>query len=328
MKVLVTGAGGFLGRALVDRLLQPGALAGADGEAVDVSELVALDRAGWPAPADPRVRQVVANIVDPGVLQGLIDGDTGAVFHLAAVVSGEAESDFDLGMAVNLDASWELLECCRRVGRCPRVIFTSSVAVYGGPLPDVVGDHTALTPRSSYGVEKAIAELLLEEYSRRGLVDGIALRLPTVSVRPGRPNKAASSFASGIVREPIAGEVALCPVPADTRLWLMSPRRAVEALVRAQGIGAESLGERRAVNLPGLSITVAEMLDALERVAGREVRKRVVFEPDPLVQRIVGGWPGSWNQSRALVLGFSAELSFDDIVRDHMVAVAAQGVAH
>ncbi len=327
MKVLVTGAGGFLGRALVNRLLEPGVLIGADGEAVDVSELVVLDREAWPAPADPRVRRVVADIVDPGVFEPLIDGDTGAVFHLAAVVSGEAEADFDLGMAVNLDASRALLECCRRAGGCPRVIFTSSVAVYGGPLPDEVGDHTPLTPRSSYGVEKAIAELLLEEYSRRGLVDGIALRLPTVSVRPGRPNKAASSFASGIVREPIAGEAARCPVPADTRLWLMSPRRAVETLIRGQRVAADQLGDRRAINLPGLSITVAEMLDALERVAGREVRDRVVFETDPLVQRIVGGWPGSWDQSRALVLGFSAEQSFDDIVRDHMVAVAPQGAA-
>ena len=201
----------------------------------------------------------------------MIDADTCSVFHLAAVVSGQAEADFDLGMRVNLDATRLLLDTCRAVGHRPRVVFTSSVAVYGGTLPEVVRDDTAVNPQSSYGAQKAIGELLVSDYSRKGFVDGRVLRLPTISVRPGRPNKAASSFASGIIREPLNGEASVCPVAPDTRVWLLSPRRAIECLVHGHELPAAALGARRAVNLPGISVSAREMVAALERVAGTDV---------------------------------------------------------
>ena len=261
---------------------------------------------------------MTGDVREPELIEAAIDERTRVIFHLAAVVSGQAESEFDLGMAVNLDASRSMLEACRRRASVPRVIFTSSVAVYGGPLPDVVQDSTALKPRSSYGVAKAMSELLLGEYSRRGFVDGRALRLPTVSVRPGRPNKAASSFASGIIREPLNGMDAVCPVPAETRLWLMSPRNAVASMIHGCRVASSAIGDDRAVNLGGVSITVSEMLEALRRVAGNAAVERVRFEPDALVQRIVGGWPARWDTSRAMSLGFPAEQPFDEIIRAHM----------
>lgn len=222
MKVLITGGAGFLGQRLARRLLERGELTGPDGRPERISELVLLDVVKGSDFGDPRVTAVVGDIADRAVLESAIDDRTGAIFHLAAIVSGQAEADFDLGMRINLDASRTLLDVCRARGHRPRVVFTSSVAVYGGALPDVVQDDTALNPQSSYGAEKAIAELLLCDYARRGFVDGRVLRLPTISVRPGRPNAAASSFASGIIREPLNGEASVCPVPGSTRLWLLS----------------------------------------------------------------------------------------------------------
>jgi nucleoside-diphosphate-sugar epimerase len=263
-------------------------------------------------------RPIQGDIADPSFLQGVLQPDIGAVFHLAAVVSGQAEADFDLGMKVNLDASRHLLEACRAAGQSPRVVFTSSVAVYGGDLPAMVRDDTALTPRSSYGAQKAVAELLLSDYSRKGFVDGRILRLPTIVVRPGKPNKAASSFVSGIIREPLNGEEALCPVALDTRIWLLSPRQAIEALVHGGEIGPERLGESRAVNLPGLSVTVDEMVAALARVAGPEAVARIRFEPDANISRIVGGWPDAWDTTRAMALGFSGDADFDSVIRAYV----------
>jgi nucleoside-diphosphate-sugar epimerase len=239
------------------------------------------------------------------------------VFHLAAIVSGMAESDFDLGMRVNLDATRLLLDTCRARGTCPRFVFTSSVAVYGGELPDPVLDATALVPQSSYGTQKAIAELLINDYSRRGFVDGRSLRLPTISVRPGRPNAALSSFASGIIREPLAGVEAVCPVDPVARLWLMSPSTVMDCLLAAQALPSSALGVQRSLNLPGLTVSVGEMVAALERVAGAEVVRLIRWEPDPRVQRMVATWPGACDATRARALGFPADRNFDDIIRQH-----------
>ncbi|WP_432260004.1 D-erythronate dehydrogenase [Cupriavidus sp. TMH.W2] len=317
MNVLITGGAGFLGLQLARLLLQRGAL-NLDGQPVAIGRLTLLDVVAPQGLDDARVRVVTGDLSDPAVLRQAIDTDTGAVFHLAAVVSGQAEADFDLGMRVNLDASRALLETCRELGHQPRVLFTSSVAVYGGQLPPVVQDDTALNPQSSYGVQKAIGELLLSDYSRRGFADGRVLRLPTISVRPGKPNAAASSFASGIIREPLSGVTANCPVARDTPLWLLSPRAAVAALVNGIELTGERLGNRRVVNLPGLSVTAAGMVDALRRVAGDAVADRVTWEREERVENIVGTWPAAWNAERALSLGFQSDASFDDVIRAYM----------
>lgn len=317
MNVLITGGAGFLGLQLARLLLQRGTL-NLDGQPVAIDRLTLLDVVAPQGLDDARVRVVTGDLSDPAVLRQAIDQDTGVVFHLAAVVSGQAEADFDLGMRVNLDASRALLETCRELGHQPRVLFTSSVAVYGGKLPPVVQDDTALNPQSSYGVQKAIGELLLTDYSRRGFVDGRVLRLPTISVRPGKPNAAASSFASGIIREPLSGVAANCPVAPETPLWLLSPRAAVAALVNGIELAGERLGNRRVVNLPGLSVTAAGMVDALRRVAGDAVADRVTWEREERVEKIVGTWPAAWNAERAQSLGFQSDASFDEVIRAYM----------
>src|SRR6202051_4519226 len=265
MKILITGGAGFLGQRLGRRLLDRGNLMGKP-----ITGLHLLDGVGPPDLGDERVRAETGDIADRSVLERCMGTDTQAIFHLAAIVSGQAEADFDLGMRINLDASRLLLDVCRSLGHAPRVLFTSSVAGYGGALPAVVRDDTALNPKSSYGTQKAIAELLLCDYSRRGFVDGRVLRLPTISVRPGRPNAAASSFASGIIREPLNGERAVCPVSGDVRLWLLSPQKAIESLIAGCELEQEALGTWPVVNMPGLSVSVAEMVDALKEVAGEE----------------------------------------------------------
>jgi nucleoside-diphosphate-sugar epimerase len=320
MKVLITGGAGFLGQRLAQKLLTRGELAGADGVKQRIDELVLLDvvQGREMIGGDIRVTQLVGDIADRATLEGAIDADTGAIFHLAAIVSGQAEADFDLGMRINLDASRLLLDVCRARGHRPRVVFTSSVAVYGGALPEVVQDDTALNPQSSYGVQKAIAELLLADYTRRGFVDGRILRLPTISVRPGRPNAAASSFASGIVREPLNGEEAVCPVPCDTRLWLLSPRAAIDALIAGYELASERLGNRRALNLPGLSVSVDEMIAALREVAGEAVVRRIRYEEDERIVKIVGSWPGRWDTSRAERLGLRGDAAFADVIRAYL----------
>jgi nucleoside-diphosphate-sugar epimerase len=318
MKVLVTGGAGFLGQRLARRLLARGKLQDASGREHPIGRLVLADVVRAPDFGDARVRAEAGDIADPAFLARVIDADTSSIFHLAAVVSGQAEADFDLGMRVNLDASRRLLETCRRLGHVPKVVFTSSVAVYGGILPDVVRDSTALNPQSSYGMQKAVAELLLNDYSRRGFVDGRALRLPTISIRPGKPNKAASSFASGILREPLNGEAAVCPVSDSLRLWLSSPRQAVESLIAGHELSGASLGPSRSINLPGLSVTVGEMLAALARVAGAEAAARVRFQHDAAVENIVASWPGAWDDSRARALGLSGDPDFDSVIRAYI----------
>jgi nucleoside-diphosphate-sugar epimerase len=318
MNVLITGGAGFLGRGLAEKLLQRGTLAGRDGRPGAIDRLTLVDLVS-PAPlADPRVSLLTGDIAARSLLEGVIDAETTSIFHLAAVVSGMAEADFDTGMRANLDATRALLEVCRARGNCPRLVFTSSVAVYGGSLPDPVPDSALLNPQTSYGTQKAIGELLVNDYTRRGFIDGRSLRLPTISVRPGKPNAAASSFASGIIREPLNGIDAVCPVGPGTRLWLLSPRRVIECLVAAHEIAGEALGSDRALSLPGISVTVGEMASALERVAGRDVAARIRWERDPRIERMVLGWPGRLEASRARALGFPVDASFDEIIRQYI----------
>jgi D-erythronate 2-dehydrogenase len=314
MNVLITGAAGFLGRRLAQDLLRQ-----------NVGKLVLLDREKPAGFEDPRVVALGCDISRADEVAAAIDRDIDTVFHLAAVVSGEAEADFDLGMRVNVEGSRLLLEACRRKCKRPRVVFTSSVAVFGPSADTQVDDSTAVDPRSSYGMEKAVAELLLKDYTRRGFVDGVALRLPTISVRPGRPNKAASSFASGIIREPLAGLEAVCPVPPEARLWLLSPKAAVANLVRASQIELPHAERGRVINLPGISVSVGEMVDALQRIAGAEVSGRVRWARDPSIEAIVASWPSRWDVSRALSLGFENGGDLEAIIRGHMEERARSG---
>jgi nucleoside-diphosphate-sugar epimerase len=246
------------------------------------------------------------------------------IFHLAAVLSGQAEADFDLGMSVNVDATRRLLEAARAGGRRPRFVFASSLAVFGPPLPPVITDDTAVHPHSSYGAGKAVGELLVADYSRRGYVDGRVVRLPTICVRPGRPNAAASSFVSGIIREPLHGESAVCPAGPDLELWLSSPRAAIRNLEHAASLSGEALGPNRIINLPGITVTVAEIVASLGRVAGPEVAARVVFREDPVARRIVSSWPARFDVKRALELGFSQDREFEALIREFLEDEAAE----
>jgi nucleoside-diphosphate-sugar epimerase len=319
MRVVITRAAGFLGRRLARTLLERGTLRGRDGQSRAIERLTLVDvAAGADVPNDPRVETVTGDLADPSVVRRGVGPDTSAVFHLAAVVSSMAEAEFDLGMRINVDATRLLLDVCRAHATRPQLIFTSSVAVFGGDLPHTVLDTTAVAPQSSYGTQKAIAELLISDYTRRGFVDGRVLRLPTVAVRPGRPNAAASSFASGILREPLNGDEAVCPVAPDTRLWLISPKTAVACLIAGHDVPAGALGHRPVINVPGLSITPGGMVSALERLAGSDAARRVKWQPDPGVERIVGTWPGAWDTTRAQALGFPADQSFDAIIEQYI----------
>jgi nucleoside-diphosphate-sugar epimerase len=308
MQMLVTGAAGFLGARLVRALL---------ASRGDVERIVAADVVAC-AVDDPRVDARVGSIADPGFVRTLVDPHVRLVFHLAAVLSGQSEAEFDTGLRINVDATRALLEACRAVGTAPRVVFSSSIAVFGGPLPDVVPDDMALRPQSSYGTAKAIAELLVADYGRRGFVDGVACRLPTVAVRPGAPNSALSSFVSGIIREPVAGIDTVCPVPLGTRIWISSPDVVTRNLLHAGAMDTATLDVRRSVNLPGISVTAGEMLDSLERVAGQAARLRVRCQPDERLMRIVGTWPAAFDVSRARQLGFVQDSGIDAIVQQYV----------
>jgi nucleoside-diphosphate-sugar epimerase len=307
VRVVITGGCGFLGRRVALGLL----------ERRDVEELVLFDNApsALPFPEDRRLRLVTGDIADHATVREVISPGTSSVFHLAAVVSGEAEADTDLGYRVNLDGTRAVLEACCALGSCPRVVFASSLAVYGGALPPAVGDDTPLTPQTSYGTQKAIGELLVNDYSRKGFVDGRAVRLPTVVVRPGRPNRAASTFASSIIREPLSGRAAVCPVSADTVMALASPRRVVDGLLRALDLPAAAFGTSRSLQLPGFSVGVRDMAAAVRRAGGAEAFARIRWEPDPLIQQIVSGWPQALAAPRATALGFTADTDIDEVVK-------------
>lgn len=287
------------------------------GEAVvDFEQIISLDLGECPI-ADPGVKSVVGNIADPQLLESVIDHDTVGIFHLAAVLSGGSEEDFDLAMDVNVGATKAILDIARAAGSKPRIVFTSSLAVFGGQMPEVVPETLATQPESTYGAVKAIGELLVNEYSRKGFVDGRVCRLPTISVRPGKPNSAASSFASGIIREPLNGIAAECPVPLETRMWLSSPDVAVANLVQAFEVDGGQLGSWRTLNLPGIVVTVERMLESLARVGGQEVRDLVTSKLDERIMDIVCSWPGEFDVERPLGLGFIQDTDFDDVVRQY-----------
>jgi len=304
----------MLGRKLAERLARDGAIAGArvsQMSLVDVVEPVLPDGATF------RVDALVADVADVGVVADLVSSRPEVVFHLAAVLSGEAEADFEKGYRVNLDGTRFLLDAVRRVGSGyrPRVVFASSIAVFGAPFPEAIGDDFHATPLTSYGTQKAIGELLLSDYSRRGFLDGVGVRLPTICVRPGGPNQAASGFFSGIIREPLNDEDAVLPVPEDVRHWFASPRAAVDFLVHAAAIESAAVGDRRCLTMPGVSETVAGQIAALQSVAGDRAVRLIRREPDETIMRIVAGWPGKFDARRALELGFRAEGDFEEIVR-------------
>jgi len=313
MHVLIIGAAGMIGRKLVHRLVADGNVGGRGIERLTLVDVVA------PASPDGQAEIVSADVAAPGEAERLIENRPDLVVHLAAVVSGEAESDFEKGYRVNLDGTRALLEAVRAAdGYRPRLVFTSSIAVYGPPLPDPIPEDFQETPLTSYGTQKAIGELLLADYTRRGFVDGIGLRLPTICIRPGRPNKAASGFFSSILREPLVGQEAVLPVPDTVRHWHASPRSAVEFLIRAATLDGQDVGPRRTLSMPGLSATVAEQIEALRRVAGDRAVRLIRREPDESIMRIVETWAPALDASRARRLGFTAETSFDQIIRVHI----------
>ena len=313
MKIVVTGGAGFLGSRVIRALL---AARGGKPGLPGFDSVLSVDLAPCPVD-DARVSSVVGDIADPALATRVIDAEAAGVFHLAAVLSGQSESEFDTGMRVNLDGTRALLEAARATGRAPRFIFASSVAVFGGEMPPVVPESLAPMPASSYGAAKAMGELLVNDYSRKGFVDGRVCRLPTIVVRPGKPNSAASSFASGIIREPLAGLASNLPVPADTRLWLSSPDAVVANLVHAMAVEGARIGPWRTLNLPGICVTAGSMLESLERVGGPSARALVRQEPEERVARIVCSWPGDFDVSRPLALGFTRDGDFDGVVRQY-----------
>ena len=307
MKAVITGGGGFIGSRLAAAL-----------KARDPGAHITLLDIAFPPGLDGRFDCVAGDVASPEVIAKALGTDTDTIFHLAAVVSGGAEADFDLGYHVNMDGTRALLEACRKLAKPPKVVYASSVAAFGGVLPEVLDDATTPAPQTSYGTQKVIGEYLVADFTRKAMIDGRSLRLPTIVVRPGKPNLAASSFASGIIREPLAGVVAECPVPDTTGVWILSPRRVVEAFILALDLPASAWPSTRVVNLPGITLTVREMVDAMGRVAGEDAVARVRFKPDARIQGIVKTWPVRFRTERALKMGFKADADFESIVRGHL----------
>lgn len=314
--VLITGGTGFLGRKLLDALLERGHVGDSDGNAVEIDRVRIADlrEPTQPLPKDDRIHCTWGDFTEPGVAQSLIDDDTTHIVHLAAAVSGECEQDFDLGMRVNLDGTRGLLEATRTLSNRPKFVFTSSVAVYGGAMPNVLNDATAAAPQNSYGAQKVACEYLISDMSRRGFIDGRTARLPTVIVRPGKANAAASSFASAVVREPLQGSEYVCPVALDTPIWVLSPRKVIQGLISTLDISDNDWGAARTLKLPGITVTVQQMLDSVARLAGQEVAERVSIEPDDFIQNIISGWPARFDLQRSPALGFTSDENIDAIV--------------
>ena len=316
MKILVTGSGGMIGRKLVERLVADKALGGKP-----IQSLILVDVVVSPIPAGaPKdTRPIVADFSEKGVAATLIQDRPDVIFHLAAIVSGDAEANFEKGYKINFNGSWALFEAIRQENEKsaykPRFVFASTLAVFGPPFPDSIPDSFATTPTSSYGTQKAMTELLLADYSRKGYLDGVGVRLPTICIRPGKPNKAASSFFSGILREPLAGQEAPLPVGDDVRHWFASPRAAVGFFITAATIDTSSLGPRRSMTMPGVSATVGEEIEALRKAAGEKAVALIKRVEDPFVAKIVLGWAGRYDAQLAASMGFKAEKNFDEIIK-------------
>ncbi len=313
-KILILGGGGMIAQKLARALNTEPACRGAELTLFDV---------GFP-PKGAAGTQITGNIADPARVQDLVAARPDVIFHLAAIVSGEAEADFDKGWDINMMAMWHLLGAIKDQhdasggSYVPRVVFTSSIAVFGGPFPDKIDDVFLSAPQTSYGAQKSACELMLGDFSRKGIADGVSLRLPTICVRPGLPNAAASGFFSGIIREPLNGQKAILPVPDTVRHWHASPRAAVGFLRHAAALDTEVLEGRRALNLPGVSCTVAEQIEALRRVAGQKAVDLITPTPDPTIAKIVSGWPRDFDPQRAIALGFQAETSFEQIIQVYL----------
>ena len=316
MRILVTGSGGMIGRKLVERMARDGGLGGRPIQALTLVDVV---ESPIPAGAPKDSKSIVADFSEPGVATTLVAERPDVIFHLAAIVSGDAEANFEKGYKINFNGSWALFEAIRLEGQRraykPRFVFASSLAVYGGPFPDTVPDDFALTPTTSYGTQKAMTELMLADYSRKGFLDGVGVRLPTICIRPGKPNKAASSFFSGILREPLNGQEAPLPVGDAVLHWFASPRAAVGFFLHAATLDTAPLGARRSMTMPGVSATVGDEIAALRRAAGDAAVARIKRVEDPFVAEIVKGWAGRYAAGQATQAGFRAEKDFDEIIR-------------
>lgn len=319
MRVLILGAGGMVGAKLAQQLITDGALA---GQPISALALVDIHQPNARAGGQVPVESLAADLASDGVVDALIDKRPDVIYHLAAIVSGEAEEDFEKGYRVNLDATRALFEAVRRAhegdGYCPRLIFTSSLAVYGTPLPDPIPDDHIRAPHTSYGTQKAICELLLDDYTRRGFFDGIGIRLPTIVIRPGLPNAAASGFFSGILREPLAGKRSTLPVGDDTKHWLASPRAAVGFLLHAASLSSTAIGSRRTMTMPGVETTVAQQIEALARQAGPDAPALIDRVPNADIARIIDTWPRAFAPTKAIALGFTAETTVDELIGVYM----------
>lgn len=314
MNILIIGGGGFLGQKLAKRLAVQGQLRGRDIAGMTLADIAAPARVAAPFP----VATAVCDITDRTAVDGLLAPGFDAIFLLAAVVSSHAEAEFETGMQVNLHGVLNVLESARCQKNAPVLVFTSSLAVFGGDVPDSIRDWTIPNPQTSYGTQKAIGELLVNDYARRGFVDGRTLRLPTISVRPGRPNRAASSFMSSIIREPLNGEEAICPVGPDFAHYYLSPRLCVQNLIRGAEIDAPDFGQSRTLTMPGQTLTIRQMIAAMTAVAGPEPAKLIRFEDDPAIRDIVTGWRFDYDPAKALALGLQADDSFEDNVRYYL----------
>ena len=319
MRLLITGGGGFIGQTLAQKLLAIGTLNVRGQGPAPIRSLTIFDQQAPITLNRPehRLSIVTGDLTNPADREHLFAEPYDCIFHLGAIPSGGSEKAFERGLAVNFDATRALLEHARQLEPSPLFIYSSTTAVFGGALPDVVPDEWAPTPTSSYGIAKAMSELLVNEYSRRGFVDGRALRLPTIVVRGGKPNTATSTFASSIIREPLNGERATCPVTPETTIWIMSPEQVVNCLLKAAALPAASLGDNRIITLPGLAVSVAEMVAALKEIAGPKTVGLIDWKHDPFIQRIVGSWPTHFTAERALALGFTSDHSIHTIIEQH-----------
>lgn len=316
MKVLIIGGAGMVGRNLAEALVASGQLGDQPVSEVTLFDVVPAATQGA---GGVQVKVETGDISDRATMDALIAPRPEVIFHLAAIVSGEAEADFDKGYRINMDGTRHLFEAIRAIpGYHPRVVYTSSIAVFGAPFPEAIGDEFITAPMTSYGAQKMIGELLLNDYSRRGIFDGVGIRLPTIVVRPGKPNKAASGFFSGIIREPLAGLEAVLPVDDDVRHWVASPASATGFLIHAATMDTQPLGARRCLTMPGLSVTVGEMIAALGEVAGQDKVALIKRQPDATIRGIVAGWPRNFDAARASEVGFVADASFQDIIRAHI----------